>query len=113
MSDSYETFKRLAAEEHVEVMGIVSRLSKRYPKVLELAKDHADGMLSLADFRERCFQLTTNAVPIDLASEQRLGMTGKELSKWSWRSAIMSSSDPRANSYEKEVSATAQRKYGL
>ena len=98
-------------DEHKEVMAIAGKLKARYPQIVELAAKCISGDISLSEFRTQAFAITTNAKPIDLAREQSLGLSERDLSKYSWRQAVLMASDPRLNGFERDLSIEAVKKY--
>lgn len=115
VTDAKVTAERLMKEENKEVISIVERLQKQYPEVIQLAKRHAFGEISLVEFRDLAWKLTTQASkdPSLGAREfdNTLGLSRQELAKYSWRRAIQMAGDPRMQGFERELSDAAVKKY--
>lgn len=99
--------------EFAEVQSVVDQMRTRFPDVLHLQKRHTAGELSLPEFRIQAFALTKNATPVDYTREQNLGMSEKDLSKYSWRQAVIMASDPKIDGFERELSRAAVEKYKI
>lgn len=106
-NSTQEMFRTLAREVHA----VVDKLKIRYPEVVALGNRCLVGEIDLPTFRNEAFKLTVK--PIDLPSAQIIGMSQRDLAKYSWKQAILMASDPRIDGMEREMSKEAVSKYKI
>lgn len=105
--------RRAIQEQNNEILAMSAKMEKRWPEIADIRDRALAGEISLADFKSRAWELTTNAKPLNTQQTQSIGMTEKEIKQYSFKRAVLMAYNQKLEGYEKEVHDEVCRQYGL
>lgn len=105
--------QRMHQENTKEILAISKKVEDKHPEIRDLRDRALAGEIDLATFRTKAFELVTNAKPIDLAREQNIGMSEKDIAKYSFHRAITCAANGKLDGLEGECHNEAIKRYQL
>lgn len=122
LNEAKKTAQDLLRTELKEVNAVAAKMRKRYPAIDQWVGRYVDGEINYQQFRERAKELldrtetsqeVTVVKPGEQPKEHRIGMSQRDLSRYSWRNAIMCAHDPDRDGFERDLSEEAIRVHKL
>lgn len=105
--------RKALIDQNSEILSIASKMEKRWPEIAPLRDKALSGEMSLKDFREQAFVISTNAKPLDATQTRTIGMTEKEVQQYSFKRAALMAYNQKLEGFEKEVHDETCRRYGM
>lgn len=105
--------RKALIDQNNEILSIASKMEKRWPEIAPLRDKALAGEMSLKEFREQAFVISTNAQPLDTTKTRTIGMSEKEVQQYSFKRAAIMAFNQKLEGFEKEVHEETCKRYGM
>lgn len=104
---------RALQEQNKEILVMAGKMENRWPEIRDIRDRALAGEITLAEFKQRAWELSTNAKPLNTERNQSIGMTEKEIKRYDFKRAVLMAYNQKLEGYEKELHDEVCKRFGM